>query len=167
MSIGWGDNKTRNAAKTPKEVAASLLELINKHGFDGFDIDYETVNVSEQDMLRLSQELRTILPKGKKLLTITPAQTNYLNKDITDLYDYVNPQAYQHDGNDTKPEPYANMLESWSKIVIGLNVEAHDNIDDFIEQLKKHDCAGLLCWRLGEKYKDDAVKEVWKKVKNS
>lgn len=111
MSIGWSRDKNYigNAAKNPVEFAYSVLELVNKHHFDGFDIDYESASVSNQNMYKLSEGLRKVLSRKEKLLTITPAQTSGLNPKILELYDYVMPQTYQHDGNGTKAEPYVDI----------------------------------------------------------
>ena len=164
ISLGWGDNKdTEKAARTPVEFADSVRALVQAYHLDGIDIDFESTRVEPAAMLILAQEIRRSLnkiPGRPMIMTITPAQTEGLNKGVLEQFTYVMPQTYDHGGNGfnfADARWLANQLGgSYERIVYGLDSEAGspqnpekpDNPKKFAAQAKRNHAAGIFAWRL-------------------
>lgn len=154
VSLGWGANDAGKAAHTPVQFADSLRTLIQAHNLDGLDIDFESVTVEGDRMLKLAKEIKEslnkITPKRRMIMTITPAQTKGLSREVLEVFDYTMPQTYGHGGNGTTAEPYAQLLgDSYSRIVYGLNSEnPSDEPDSFADEVKSNNAAGMFAWRL-------------------
>jgi glycosyl hydrolase family 18 (putative chitinase) len=162
VSLGWGNNDVRVAAMTPGPFAKSVAAIVQEFGLDGFDIDYESADVSVDAMLELAQLLRTSLdsvtPKREMILTIAPAQREGLDKHVLELFTYVMPQSYIHGGNLTKVDWYQQQLGSFDRIVYGLNAEGFraetdsekkpDDPGEFAADARKNRAAGIFAWRL-------------------
>jgi hypothetical protein len=149
-SLGWGTGDIANAAKTPVPFVASVKQLVERHRLDGFDLDYESVYVDSSDLLNLVQKLRAAL--GEKIMTLTPAQEAGLTAENMRIFDWVMPQTYDHGGNGTKDDWFAETLGGYSKIVLGLNSEGPKGRSDdpvkFASHAKQKSAAGLFAWRL-------------------
>lgn len=161
ISLGWGDNKdTERAVKTPVEFADSVRTLVQAYHLDGIDIDFEPpVDVEPAAMLTLAQEIRRSLnkiPGRPMIMTITPAETNGLDKNVLEQFTYVMPQTYDHGGNGTTARWFANQLGGYERIVYGLNSEAGspenpatpDDPRKFAARAKRTHAAGIFAWRL-------------------
>jgi glycosyl hydrolase family 18 (putative chitinase) len=164
VSLGWGYNDVCMAALTPGPFADSVAAIVQDYGLDGFDIDYESVKfVTANDMMTLTQALAASLakvtPKRDMILTITPAETGGLNKDVLQRFTYVMPQSYDHGGNGTTVDWYEEQLESFDRIVYGLNSEGFignlrvgderpDQPEQFAADAKANTAAGIFAWRL-------------------
>jgi len=164
VSLGWGYNDVCMAALTPGPFADSVAAIVQDYGLDGFDIDYESVgSVMANDMVTLTQALKQSLarvtPKGEMILTITPAETGGLNKDVLEAFTYVMPQSYDHGGNGTTVDWYKETLGSFDRIVYGLNSEGYvgnlrqgdarpDQPGHFAADAKENNAAGVFAWRL-------------------
>ena len=171
ISLGWY-NEVVLAAKTPRIFAEGLRDIVQKYGLDGFDIDYELTPEADRlkdaftaaDFVQLMQFVKEELAKvtaGSPILTITPAMTDSLNKDVLDCFTYVMPQSYDHGGNDTTGAPYYAILESYDKIAYGVNAEGYldsrggkdpsttpDDPSHSIGLAKGLRAAGVFSWRL-------------------
>jgi hypothetical protein len=164
ISLGWGGaNDVYCATRTPGPFAQSVAAIVQKHGLDGFDIDYESIDqrVQPGDVLTLAQRIRsalgTVTPARQMIMTITPAYTTALIQAVLEAFDYVMPQTYWHGGNGTTADPYAQMLGSTQTLVYGVNAEGY--VDD-PDPWNRPDCpqqsaasaryygAGVFAWRL-------------------
>ena len=74
--------------------------LVHRYDLNGFDIDFESARVGEEDMLTLAREIRRSLNKipstRPMIMTIAPDQTGGLNKDVLEQFTYVMAQTYGH-----------------------------------------------------------------------
>ena len=163
VSLGWGNNDVRVAAMTPGPFAKSVAAIVQEFGLDGFDIDYESADVSVDAMLALAQLLRTSLdsvtPKREMILTIAPAQQGGLDARVLRAFTYVMPQTYDHGGMfGLTVDWYEKQLGSFDRIVYGLNSEGYrdetdrdkkpDDPGHFAGDAKKNHAAGIFAWRL-------------------
>jgi GH18 family chitinase len=156
ISLGWGANDAGNAAKTPDPFADSVRALVQNCKLDGFDIDFESMDVTAAAMLTLAQRIRAALqkvtPARPMVMTITPAQIDGLNKAVLQAFDFTMPQTYDHGGNGTTATWYEKQLGSYSRIVYGLNSEGYIGESDdpvkFANEAKKNKAAGIFAWRL-------------------
>ena len=156
MSLGWGTNDTGNAASTPGPFADSVGALAKDYDLDGFDFDFESTDVEPADMLALAQQIRASLqqamPGRTTVMTVTPAQTEGLDKSVLEAFDYTMPQTYDHGGNGTTADWFERQLGSYSKIVFGLNSEGYigdsDDPSKFAAEAKSNNAAGIFAWRL-------------------
>lgn len=152
LSLGWGKDDIANATKTPIPFVNSVGQLVEKHRLDGFDLDYESVDVQPNALLDLVQRMRAVLGRGEKIMTVTPAQTSGLTAEILRVFDWVMPQTYDHGGNGTTAEWYARTMGGYSKIVHGLNSEGPEGTSDdpnkFAARAKQTFSAGIFAWRL-------------------
>ena len=80
--------------------ADRVRALVQAYNLNGFDIDFESKTIEEQDMLTLAQEIRRSLNKipstRPMIMTIAPDQTGGLNKDVLEQFTYVMAQTYDH-----------------------------------------------------------------------
>jgi GH18 family chitinase len=156
ISLGWGSNDAGNAASTPQPFAASVTRLVEDFDLDGFDIDFESTRVDASATLTLAQELRQGLDAGSserpKIMTIAPAQEDGLDTAVLECFNYTMPQTYDHGGNGTTADWFAEQLGSYSSIVFGLNSEGYIGASDepkkFAAEAKKTAAAGIFAWRL-------------------
>jgi hypothetical protein len=156
VSLGWGGNDAGMAAKTPVQFAQSVASLAQKYNLDGFDIDYESTQVDAGTLLALAQQLKkslsAVTPKREMIMTITPAQTDGLNKSVLQTFTYTMPQTYDHGGNGTTVDWYEQQLGTFDRIVYGLNSEGYigesDNPGKFAALAKQNKAAGIFAWRL-------------------
>jgi hypothetical protein len=174
ISLGYSQTEenddTERAARTPVEFADSVRTLVQAYNLDGIDIDFESTRVEPAAMLILAQEIRRSLNKILRrpmIMTITPAQTEGLNKGVLEQFTYVMPQTYDHGGNGfnfADARWLANQLGgSYERIVYGLDSEAGspqnpekpDNPKKFAAQAKRNHAAGIFAWRLD----NDSVKD--------
>jgi hypothetical protein len=176
ISLGWGsdpkiDNDAGKAALTPVAFADSVRAIVQAYDLNGFDIDFESTVVEPGPMLNLAHEIRRSLNKipAKRpiIMTITPAQTDGLDKNILEVFDYVMPQTYRHGGGISlkTAEWYAQQLnDRYGRIVYGLNSEGfldrpdEDRPDDpkkLAGEAKKNRAAGIFAWRLNA----DSIKQ--------
>lgn len=172
ISLGWY-NEVVKAAKTPEFFAESLAFLVKTYELDGFDIDYEDTPDVPQDpapfgpdqFIGLMHCVRKELGKvvRRPILTITPAilrhgQDSYkgLSEVLLNCFTYTMPQSYDHGGNGTRVDDYAQKLKSYDKIVYGLCgegiVDDPDNRPDdperFVRASQANGAAGVFSWRL-------------------
>jgi hypothetical protein len=172
ISLGWGDddNDAGKAALTPVAFADSMRALVQAYDLNGFDIDFESTEVEPEAMLALTQEIRRSLKKipSKRpmIMTITPAQTEGLNKNVLEVFDYIMPQTYGHGGGIDFADAtwYAKQLGSYERIVYGLNSEGYSGHPDeekrpddpkkSAAEAKKNHAAGIFAWRLN----NDSIK---------
>ena len=165
VSLGFPNNDVVLASQSPKFFAEGLREIVQIYGFDGFDIDYESVDdqngaFKADDLIRLMQtirqELDTIIPKREMIMTITPADYTALNKEALEQFTYTMPQSYGHGGNEMGGvDWYQQQVGSFDRIVYGLSGEGFINGDpspddpqDYVPDVKKNGAAGVFSWRL-------------------
>lgn len=156
LSLGWGTNDAGNAATTPLQFADSIRALVQKYNLDGFDFDFESTDVEPAAMLTLAQEIRAslgkITPARQMIMTVTPAQTDGLNTAVLKAFDYTMPQSYDHGGNGTTADWFAQQLGSYSQIVLGLNSEGYigdsDDPAKYAADARSNNAAGIFAWRL-------------------
>jgi Glycosyl hydrolases family 18 len=156
ISLGWGSNDAGNAAGTPTEFAASVAALAQTYSLDGFDIDFESTTTTAEDMLALAEALTArltkVTPQRAMITTITPAQTDGLDKTVLEAFTYTMPQSYQYCGNGTTVTWYEEQLGSYDRIVYGVNSEGCDgDFDDpkpVVADVKANGAAGVFAWRL-------------------
>jgi hypothetical protein len=156
ITLGSGDEDLKKAAATPVAFADSVRALVQAYDLNGFDIDFESTTVEEQDMLTLAKEIRRSLNKipstRPMIMTIAPDQTGGLNQDVLEQFTYVMAQTYGHrcsrfSFDDTKL--LAEQLGSYERIVYGVNSEGPpDNPKDSTDEAKKNHAAGIFAWRL-------------------
>jgi hypothetical protein len=166
VSLGWGNNDAGSAATTPDPFAESVASIVETFGLDGFDIDFESTEVEIADMLRLAQAIRehlaAVSPDRPMVMTITPAQTEGLDRDVLGTFTYTMPQTYDHGGNGTTADWYADQLGSYDSIVLGLNSEGYIGSSDdpakFAAACKSSGAAGIFAWRLDNDSVDPATK---------
>ena len=130
ISLGYEPDDLENAAATPAAFADSVRALVHRYDLNGFDIDFESARVGEEDMLTLAREIRRSLNKipstRPMIMTIAPDQTGGLNKDVLEQFTYVMAQTYGHacscfSFDDT--DLLAEQLGSYERIVYGVNSE--------------------------------------------
>jgi GH18 family chitinase len=163
ISLGWGTNDAGKAALAPVAFADSVRTLVQAYELNGFDIDFESTNVTPAALLALAKEIRRSLNKipstRPMIMTITPAIHNDkagLNGNVLEQFTYVMPQTYIHggDGTDFADATWlAKQLDgSYSRIVYGLNSEGNigesDNPRKFADKAKANRAAGIFAWRL-------------------
>jgi len=165
ISLGWGTNDAGNAARTPVAFADSARGLVQAYNLNGFDIDFESTRVKPEAMLILAQEIRRSLnkipSKRPMIMTITPARGGRkLKKNVLEQFTYIMPQTYRHGGDGTNFKDatwYAKQLDSYERIVYGLNSEGalddpeKETPDDpkiSADEAKKNHAAGIFAWRL-------------------
>lgn len=168
VSLGWGNRDAGLAAKTPADFADSVAELARDLNLDGFDIDYEDFDphLDATQMLALVQALRQSLvevkPKREIILTITPAYTGGLDKTVLEAFNYVMPQSYDHGSNGTTVDWYGETLDSFNRIVYGMNSEGwegdSDKPDKFADLAREHKAAGVFAWRFDNDTVDRTTK---------
>jgi len=172
ISLGFY-NEVVKASKDPEWFATVLRDLVQAHGFDGFDIDWEELypfnqgSIGPSDFVNLMQCVKTELAKvvDNPILTICPAnifkhKDALLNKSVMDCFTYVMPQSYDHGGNGTKVATYEQILGSYDKIVYGLSGEGYlsppswapqekpDDPANFVRDAKSNGAAGIFSWRI-------------------
>lgn len=155
ISLGWGTNDVGNAAKTPRQFAESFASIVKAYGLDGIDIDYESTEVDTDAMLVLAEQIEQALakavPQRAMIMTITPAETEGLDKRVLQTFTYTMPQTYEHGGGTTVTW-YEETLGSFDRIVYGLNSEGPEGTSDdpatFAREAKENDAAGIFAWRL-------------------
>lgn len=110
---GWGCRGFSGLASTDegrKKFSDSALEIVNKYGLDGIDIDWEyPVNggwgvidskpEDKENYTLLLKELRETLPKGCLLTIAAAANPAFIKEwtnfhDIVEYLDYINIMAY-------------------------------------------------------------------------
>ena len=100
----------------------------------------------------LTASLAKVTPQREMITTITPAQTDGLDKNVLESFTYTMPQSYQHGGNGTTVTWYEEQLGSYDRIVYGLNSEGYvgesDDPQPFAADAKANGAAGLFAWRL-------------------
>jgi hypothetical protein len=162
LSLGWGEksNDVGNAAKTPDVFAASVKALIERHSLDGFDIDYESVNVTPDKMLSLTKSLRNALTSDK-IMTITPAEKTSLTSEILGYFDFVMPQTYGGNPNSDLAQDLKKLLHSYSKIVFGLSSEASNDPTVYARTAKDNKAAGIFAWRLDTDANFKIAEKMW------
>lgn len=163
ISLGWGSQDVALAAKNPGPFAQSVAAIVQEHGLDGFDIDYESVDVSitVDSVLTLAQQLKEkldgVTPKREMIMTITPGKPIVgLDKRVLQIFTYTMPQTYQHGGDGTTADPYKKMLGSFDRIVYGVNSEGYlgdpqerpDSPATSAGLAKTNNAAGIFAWRL-------------------
>ncbi|MDH6097331.1 glycoside hydrolase family 18 protein [Anabaenopsis sp. FSS-46] len=112
-----GDNST---STTRENFVNTAIQLMNTHGFDGLDIDWESPKQTEnQEYLDLLKRLDQALPTGKLLTTATMASQWYLEGSgdyklaadlnwngttqsvlahTSDIVDFINVMSYDYKG---------------------------------------------------------------------
>ena len=167
VSMGWYNEVTR-ASAAPEKFAEGLARLVQTYGLDGFDIDYEpTQDVPKEDgltagkfitlMTRVKTELGRVT-KEAPILTITPAMTDVLTKEVLDCFTYVMPQSYGHNSNTTAWQ-YQQILNSYDAIVWGLMGEGYKDSKNPLTRpddpdggsfynVRANRAAGMFSWRL-------------------
>ncbi len=164
ISLAYGNHELENAAATPAAFADSVRALVHRYDLNGFDIDFESTRVGEEDILTLAQEIRRSLNKipstRPMIMTIAPDKTGGLNKDVLEQFTYVMPQTYHHGGGITFDDAnlLAEQLGSYERFVYGLNSEGlvddpdeENRPDDpkrSADEAKKNHAAGIFGWRL-------------------
>lgn len=169
ISLGYGgedwEKDLEKAAKTPVAFADSVRALVQAYDLNGFDIDFESTTVEEQDMLTLAQEIRRSLNKipstRPMIMTIAPDQPGGLNKDVLEQFTYVMAQTYGHACSCfsfDEAKLLAEQLGSYERIVYGLNSEGFlgdpdpkkrpDDPKISTDEAKKNHAAGIFAWRL-------------------
>jgi hypothetical protein len=163
VSLGWGRDDFENGAKNPAAFAASVGDIVEENHLDGFDVDYESVDMNEATFRTVSRALRDELDArgramGKRLLlTITPAQTDGLDFAAVDQhYDYVQMQTYDaSDDQSFAPSHIVGKGIPGSKILFGRDIEGGDtlissryHIPDVTAYVRKNGLAGLMGWRV-------------------
>ncbi|XP_065309475.1 chitinase-3-like protein 1 isoform X3 [Dermacentor albipictus] len=111
---GWneGSEKYSRMASTPEgrqRFARSVLDFIDKHGFDGLDLDWEYpaarggLPQDKENFVLLLQELRTVLGPGRLLTAAVSAGESTVDgaydvPAITRHLDYISVMAYDFFG---------------------------------------------------------------------
>jgi GH18 family chitinase len=158
ISLGWGANDAGKAALTPAAFADSVRTLVQAYELNGFDIDFESTDVEPAAMLALAREIRRSLnkipSKRRMIMTITPAQTEGLNKNVLEQFTYVMPQTYDHGGGIQLAGAtwFVQQLGSYSRIVYGLNSEGlvgeSDKPKKYAHEAQVNRAGGIFAWRL-------------------
>lgn len=163
ISLGWGRDDFANGAKNPAQFASSVGDIVEANDLDGFDVDFERVDMEEDTFRTISQALRAELDAreramGKRLyLTITPAQLKGMDlAAVNDHYDYVQMQSYDN-GDDLFFAP-SNLVGSAipnRKLLFGRDIEGGDTlasgryqIPDITAYVRHNGLAGLMGWRV-------------------
>jgi len=168
VSLGWYAELVQ-AASTPQAFATELASIVRTYGLDGFDIDYEETDPPPEKMTfgpaefialmkAVTQELAKVTPMHRPILTICPAMTGHLNKDVLSCFTYTMPQSYGHGGNGTTVAAYEDILKSYKTIIYGVNGEGvlddhspsnrPDDPTTSVQGMKKNGAAGVFSWRL-------------------
>jgi chitinase len=122
---GWGwDDEFEALAGSDESRAtfvAAVVALVEKHGLDGADIDWEYPDpgASSQAFTALMGELRSALPDGALLTAAVAAlgpNAEGVAEDVFALVDFLNVMAYDGDGDDGhSPMAYAeDALAYWA-----------------------------------------------------
>jgi GH18 family chitinase len=163
ISLGWGRDDFKNGATNPIAFASSVGDIVEANDLDGFDVDYERVDMEEATFRTISQALRAELDAreramGKRLyLTITPAQLKGMDlAAVNEHYDYVQMQTYDN-GDDLFFSP-SNLVGSAipnNKLLFGRDIEGGDtltsgryDIPDISAYVRNNRLAGLMGWRV-------------------
>lgn len=168
ISLGWGHNDFSLGASNPEQFAASVAQIVDENGLDGFDIDYESDYITTQAFQDVSRALRTALDSlsqdqhskcyGKKLyLIITPNSASLDAGTINTYYDYVQMQSYDyvHDAY-CDPNDFLTAGVTRSKLLFGRDIENGDtltctryggvgNVADFV---RNNGLGGIMGWRV-------------------
>ncbi|MEI6055534.1 MAG: glycosyl hydrolase family 18 protein [Lentisphaerota bacterium] len=178
VSLGYGSvgnlSFLAGAAKTPAAFAQSVGQVVEDCGLDGFDIDYEGVNVNGQgiaqgiskiDFINIIIALRTELDnRGTKLnkklyLTLTPDTLNYIDAGTVNKFvDFLQMQSYDYSGDlGLLPQAVLDLGIDKSKILFGRDIENGDtltsgnksgNVGDIPDYVQENAMRGIMGWRV-------------------
>lgn len=136
-----------------------------RYALDGFDIDYEDNNVTEDLPLladRLRHALQTLSAKHDKpfRLTLSPADGDYLDAASLAPFDYINMQSYAG-GMGLPPEAFLQLGVPAKRILFGICPETSCNTFSLEEVLTKYHLYGLggvHLWRLNsDNYREEGL----------
>jgi GH18 family chitinase len=187
ISLGYGHSDFPNATLTPVEFTQSVINLIEKHNLDGFDIDWEdycrsdTGQISKDAVGLLLKTLRDSLNalgsrKGKSyFLTMSTAfsPVDYSpcwNSDAFNLFcNYLNLQSYS---TNCYVVTWRDAGVNCNKILVGIESEWGQGPDVRWNEMTQYNCAGMFAWRLDNEYGNgcstgNIAINMWNRLKNS
>jgi hypothetical protein len=174
----WGDDLTvlkdtqaiqKYADSVPKFLKAWLPIA---GGIDGFDIDYETPNVSDKcpQILAAVRSGLDALSKehdGRPFyVTVSPDTLDFLKESVPSI-NFVNMQLYGY-GYDMTPEEFINIGFKADQLLYGICAEAGQNthtVQDAERAVEKYQLGGAFVWRLNSDPQHHEL-ETQKKIHN-
>lgn len=168
ISQWWGDGdgiwgsaldslNTSAAISTYTDTVAAFLQsyLSVSGGVDGYDIDYESNNVLSSvptivSQIRTKMEALSQANGGRPFyLTVSPAQTDYLDQAVTSL-DFVNMQTYAGSKYLT-PQDFTGLGLKTQQLLYGICPETScgtRSVSEVESEYTKNNLAGVHLWRL-------------------